>query len=149
MVLTPTGVASDCIELTNAASKGTSGGRIIPMHGSICSNLEALIDQLAPEGAVIRSERSNSIAPQIIVDLFRGWYFELGLAECSSPSGRRTFLTTAAQKIHLAGGSLRDVNYLRNTNHSRKGNDKLVQQQCATQFNSNVIIPVEYRIYKV
>ena len=82
------------------------------MHDSIRSNLEALIDQLVPEGAVIRSERSNSVAPQMIVNLFRGWYFELGLAGCSSHSGRRTFLTTAAQKINLAGGSLRDVQSL-------------------------------------
>ena len=112
MVLTPSGEISECIHLTNSASKGKSGGRTIPMHDSIRSNLEALIDQLVPEGAVIRSERSNSVAPQMIVNLFRGWYFELGLAGCSSHSGRRTFLTTAAQKINLAGGSLRDVQSL-------------------------------------
>ena len=112
MVLTPSGEISECIHLTNSASKGKSGGRIIPMHDSIRSNLEALIDQLVPEGAVIRSERSNSVAPQMIVNLFRGWYFELGLAGCSSHSGRRTYLTTSAQKINLSVGSLRDVQSL-------------------------------------
>lgn len=112
MVLTPTGEISDCIHLTNRASKGKSGGRIIPMHKSIRSNLEVLIDRLDPEGYVIRSERSKSVAPQMIVNLFRGWYSELGLTGCSSHSGRRTFLTTAAQKINLAGGSLRDVQAL-------------------------------------
>ena len=112
MVLTPSGEISECIRLTNSASKGKSGGRIIPMHNSIRSNLESLIDQLAPQGAVIKSERSNSVAPQMIVNLFRGWYSDLGLAGCSSHSGRRTFLTTAAQKISLVGGSLRDVQSL-------------------------------------
>ena len=112
MVLTPSGEISECIRLTNSASKGKSGGRIIPMHNSIRSNLESLIDQLAPQGAVIKSERSNSVAPQMIVNLFRGWYSDLGLAGCSSHSGRRTFLTTAAQKISLVGGSLRDIQAL-------------------------------------
>ena len=112
MVLTPSGEISECIHLTNSASKGKSGGRIIPMHDSIRSNLEALIDQLVPEGAVIKSERSKSVALQMIVNLFRGWYSDLGLAGCSSHSGRRTFLTMAAQKISLAGGSLRDIQSL-------------------------------------
>ncbi len=112
MVLTPSGEISDCIHLTNRASKGKSGGRIIPMHNSIRSNLEVLIDQCSSDGFVIRSERSKSVAPQMIVNLFRGWYAELGLAGCSSHSGRRTFLTTLAQKINLVGGSLRDVQLL-------------------------------------
>ncbi|MEK9704034.1 MAG: site-specific integrase [Deltaproteobacteria bacterium] len=112
MVLTPSGEISDCIHLTNRASKGKSGGRIIPMHNSIRSNLEVLIDQCSSDGFVISSERSKSVAPQMIVNLFRGWYAELGLAGCSSHSGRRTFLTTLAQKINLVGGSLRDVQLL-------------------------------------
>ena len=112
MVLTPAGEISDYIHLTNSASKGKSGGGIIPMHDSIRSNRETLVDQLAPEGAVIKSERSKFVASQMIVNLFRGWCFELGLAGCSSHSGKRTFLTTAEQKISLVGGSLRDIQAL-------------------------------------
>ena len=112
MVLTASGEISDSIHLTNRASKGKSGGRVIPMHNSIRSNLEVLIDRLGPGGFVIRSERSKSVAPQMIVNLFRGWYSELELAGCSSHSGRRTFLTTAAQKISLVGGSIRDIQAL-------------------------------------
>ena len=112
MVLTPAGEVSDCILLTNSASKGKSGGRVIPMHDSIRSNLEALKDQPTPEGAVIKSERSKSVAPQMIVNLFRGWYQELGMTGSSSHSGRRTFITTTARKISLVGGSIRDIQIL-------------------------------------
>ena len=112
MVLTPAGEVSDCILLTNSASKGKSGGRVIPMHDSIRSNLEALKDQPTPEGAVIKSERSKSVAPQMIVNLVRGWYQELGMTGSSSHSGRRTFITTTARKISLVGGSIRDIQIL-------------------------------------
>lgn len=136
MILTPSGEISDSIHLTNRASKGKSSGRIIPMHDSIRSNLAALIDQPSPVGFVIRSERSKSVAPQMIVNLFRGWYSELGLLGCSSHSGRRTFLTTAAQKASLVGGSLRDVQLL-------AGHQSLQTTQryidCNTEAQSKII----------
>lgn len=103
------------IHLTNIASKGASGGRIIPLNRDLRS---ALVD-LRREGAigrpsefVIGTERSGRTSSQVIVNLFRAWYADLGFVGCSSHSGRRTFITNAARRISSVGGSLRDVQML-------------------------------------
>jgi len=61
---------------------------------------------------VINTERSKQTSPQGIVNLFTRWYEQIGFDGCSSHSGRRTFITNAARKISLVGGSLRDVQML-------------------------------------
>lgn len=50
--------------------------------------------------------------PSSIVIWFATTYRAVGLAGCSSHSGRRTFITKAARLVHKAGGSLRDVQML-------------------------------------
>ena len=50
--------------------------------------------------------------PRSIVNWFTVIYAELGLIGCSSHSGRRTFITTAARLVSKTGGSLRDVQEL-------------------------------------
>ena len=37
---------------------------------------------------------------------------DLGMSDCSSHSGRRTFITRAARKVSEVGGSVRDVQQL-------------------------------------
>ena len=61
---------------------------------------------------VITSERSEKTPAPVIVNLFAHWYRALGFRGCSSHSGRRTFITTAARKISTVGGSIRDVQVL-------------------------------------
>jgi integrase/recombinase XerD len=51
--------------------------------------------------------RSNSI-----VNWFVTMFAEHELEGCSSHSGRRTFITTAAKNVHCAEGSPRDVQLL-------------------------------------
>lgn len=61
---------------------------------------------------VVSTERSHRTSPQVIVNMFARWYEQLGFIGCSSHSDRRTFITNAARKISLVGGSLRDVQML-------------------------------------
>ena len=50
--------------------------------------------------------------PNSIVNWFVAKCREAGLEGCSSHSGRRTFITSAARRAHWAGASLRDVQML-------------------------------------
>lgn len=117
MLITPDGLVSDKISLPNIAAKGESG-RVIPLNRKLKRALESLKLAQVSEGSysadsrVVRTERSPTATPQCIVNMFQGWYSDLGFVGCSSHSGRRTFITNAAKKIALVGGSLRDVQAL-------------------------------------
>lgn len=102
------------IHLQDKASKGKSG-RIIPINGTLRESLEELRKLTVwkrPSPFVVSTERSIRTSPQVIVNLLCRTYEHLGFTGCSSHSGRRTFLTNAARKISLVGGSLRDVQIL-------------------------------------
>lgn len=118
MVLTPDGEVGDAIHLTDTASKGRSG-RIIHLNKQLRANL---IEMLAAKrrghkahseaSHIITTERSAHTSAQAVVNMFKCWYENVGLIGCSSHSGRRTFITNAARKISIVGGSLRDVQML-------------------------------------
>lgn len=113
MVTDAQGEIGQAIVLQDEASKGQSG-RIIPMNEEL---RRAFVDwqqsmPIVSDGRVIRTERSKQTSPQVIVNMFARWYEQIGFDGCSSHSGRRTFITNAARKISLVGGSLRDVQIL-------------------------------------
>ncbi len=110
MVLDTAGAVGDAIHLTNQASKGNSG-RVIPLNRQLRAVLVSLHQSQVRSCSsyVITTERADQTSAQVIVNLFARWYWDLGLAGCSSHSGRRTFITNAARKISTVGGSLRDV----------------------------------------
>ena len=114
MVLTSDGVVGKEINLTNGASKGSNGGRVIPLHPDIRINLTEMLQRAdgGDRDRVISSERRQAVSSQTIINMFQGWYRDLGLQGCSSHSGRRTFITQCARQISTVGGSLRDVQYL-------------------------------------
>jgi integrase len=111
MVTEANGTIGRVIDLVDAAAKKGSG-RTIPIHPDLRSALISLARVSGQGGPVIRSERGEAIRPTSIVNWFGARYRELGLAGCSSHSGRRTFVTRAARLVFRAGGSLRDVQEL-------------------------------------
>jgi integrase len=112
MLLTADGRIADRIELHDSAAKKRSG-RTIPLHPELRRGLQQLRRQTGADGAVIQSERGSAgMRPGSVVNWFRRLYSELGLNGCSSHSGRRTFITSAARLVFKAGGSLRDVQQL-------------------------------------
>jgi integrase len=116
MIMTADGNIGDHIHLTNEASKGKSGP-IIALNKELKKQLIKAreIDgiNIADAGrSVIKTQRGQGTTAQVIVNSFAEWYRKLGFVGCSSHSGRRSFITQAARKASLVGGSLRDVQAL-------------------------------------
>jgi integrase/recombinase XerD len=111
MVLGPSGEVGVAIELQDKIAK-KRGGRSIPLHAVLRQALIEARRACNQPGTIISSERGGPMTPMSIVVWFNRAYGELGLAGCSSHSGRRTFITRAARVVHKAGGSLRDVQLL-------------------------------------
>jgi integrase len=114
MVTDAENLVSDRISLQDIASKGKSG-RVIWINKDLRSALEGLLteqEEVQSAYRVIQSERVKVVSAQVIVNILWTWYRNLGFDNCSSHSGRRTFITNAAKKISLVGGSLRDVQAL-------------------------------------
>lgn len=116
MVTDAEGELLTSIQLTNVASKGRSGGRVIPMSRDLQAALSKWKEEAAvthPSSAfIITSERGGGTSAQAIVNKFQGWYRALGFRGASSHSGRRTAITSWARQISTVGGSLRDVQVL-------------------------------------
>ena len=121
MVSDAEGRLEDAISLTNIASKGKRGGRLIPLNKELKASLAALkgLEPLSSSPFVIATERAPRTSSYAIVNMFAGWYRELGFIGASSHSGRRTAITTWARRISSVGGSLRDVQLL--AGHSALG----------------------------
>jgi len=111
MVMTGRNEVGGVIELPGWAAKKGSGRRV-PIHPELKLALRRLANLGFIEGPVVLSERGGPMSAKSIVNWFARFYADIGLVGCSSHSGRRTFITTAARLIHKAGGSMRDVQEL-------------------------------------
>ena len=118
MVCNSDGKIADVINLSNNASKGKYSGRIIPLHKELKILLGELLaekqkdEYFSLDKPIITTERGEHTTPQVIVNFFYNLYKTIGFNGCSSPSGRRTFITNAAKHISLVGGTLNDVRLL-------------------------------------
>jgi len=143
MVTDPEGNVADAIHLQNIASKGSKGGRTIPLNKDLKVALVSLKDLEESKRAergfafdlvsnVVTSERGSRMSPNSIAHWFKRLYSSLGFDGCSSHSGRRTAITTWARNVSRAGGSLRDVQYL--CGHSSLAMTQIyVEQSTASQ----------------
>lgn len=113
MVLTPGGRIAALITVAGSIAKNGRGRRI-PIHPELRAAFEAHHrDAGRPiTGPLVRSQKGSHMTPRSIVNWFASIYDELGFDGCSSHSGRRTFITTAARLVSKTGGSLRDVQEL-------------------------------------
>jgi len=116
MVTDAEGHLSTAIHLTNDASKGKSGGRVIPMNKELHTALSIWKEKADRDHRrseyVITSERGSQTSSYAVVNKFQVWYKALGFQGASSHSGRRTAITLWARQIGRFGGSLRDVQLL-------------------------------------
>jgi integrase len=111
MVLDAKGRVAATIELHDRIAKKRRGRRI-PLHPELRKALIAYQRINPGEGPVIKSARGGALKPNSIVNWFVALFAELNFEGCSSHSGRRTFITTAARSISRTGGSLRDIQLL-------------------------------------
>ncbi|TCJ41398.1 site-specific integrase [Parafrankia sp. BMG5.11] len=113
MVLQANGRVGTLLNVAGTIAKN-GRGRHIPTHPDLRAALDAVHrEQGRPrQGPVIRSQRGTHMTPRSVVNWFAALYAKLGMDGCSSHSGRRTFITSAAKMVSKAGGSLRDVQEL-------------------------------------
>jgi integrase len=111
MVLDARGKVADSLSIADAIAK-KRGGRRIPLHPDLRRALVALKRDADFDGPVVRSVRGGRMRATSLVNWFAFLFRDLGYDGCSSHSGRRTFITTAARNAHRTGCSLRDVQLL-------------------------------------
>ncbi len=117
MVLDASGQVAATIDIRGSiAKRGT--GRRVPLHPQLRQALSTWLarqprGRVDPDAVVLPSVRGGgAMRPNSIVNWFVAACREAGLEGCSSHSGRRTFITNAARKLHRVGASLRDVQAL-------------------------------------
>jgi integrase len=93
MLLRPDGRLAKQLNIDHRIAKKGSG-RCIPISPDLRVALERLRRHHAypKAGAVVLSERGTHMTSRSVVNWFRQMYAEIGMAGCSSHSGRRTFL---------------------------------------------------------
>jgi len=95
---------------SHIAKKGHE--RTVPMHPMLYGALLALREARPNDIYLIYGIRSERMTPNHVTVWFHRLYSVQGLKGCSSHSGRRTFITTAARRCNLHGCSLKDVQLL-------------------------------------
>jgi integrase len=82
----------------------------VPLHGELKASLELWRYQAThTSGQIVRLKPICPLLTNALTIWFRRLYREAGLDGCSSHSGRRTFITSAARQCTEVGTSIEDV----------------------------------------
>jgi integrase len=116
MVLDANGDVAPILDVRASIAK-RGAGRRVPLHPKLrralhCWRQRQAPERLAADAVIVPSLRGGPLRPNSIVNWFVTTCREAGLEGCSSHSGRRTFITSAARRAHWAGANLRDVQVL-------------------------------------
>jgi integrase len=110
-ILNEEGEVGEVIALTNDASKGKSGG-LVPINSKLKATLLELWNEKkgkTANDAVISNSQGQALKRQSVVNLLWEHYRRCDIPGASSHSGRKFFITSAARKISLVGGSINDI----------------------------------------
>ena len=109
MVTDAQGQVADALQWPNLASKGPTGGRIIPLHPDLQAALVALQTargaMATAERSVLFSERGGGLSAATVRLWFHRRYTALQMDDCSAHSGRRTFMTRATRHVSQVGAA--------------------------------------------
>jgi len=115
MVTDASGDVGDALHLSNSASKGKRGGRVVLLNKDLRAALVVLkaTRNVEPDDRIVHSGHGEPyMEPGAVQVWFHRLYQSLGFKGASSHSGRRTFVTQLAKVAVAEGGSLRDVQEL-------------------------------------
>jgi len=104
------GAIADTLLVRRQTTKGKTYARRVPLHGELKAALE-LWRHKAPHatGQIVRLKPDRQLSANALTIWFWRLYREAGLEGCSSHSGRRTFITSAARRCTEVGASIEDV----------------------------------------
>lgn len=133
MITDAEGALTEEIALQDKASKGHSG-RVVFMSPALRDAIAEYLSErpLNQSKFLIVTERRERFSANGVAGFFKRLYHRFGFNGASSHSGRRTFITRAARKISLAGGSLKDVQALAGHRHLST-TQRYIEQDVAAQ----------------
>lgn len=104
------GAIADTLLVRRQTTKGKTFARRVPLHGELQAALELWRHQAThTTGQIVRLKPDHRLSVNALTIWFWRLYREAGLDGCSSHSGRRTFITSAARLCTEVGASIEDV----------------------------------------